>query len=108
MTKVNPEEYEAAWESVMDCVDGMKEEFSWSKDVIAKMLWELAEKVESEKDVWQWNELAIHFTTKRICRVSWEGLNKMKENKNKWLGLRLNPGTNCLLRLRRREPPPEK
>ena len=35
----------------MDCVDGMKAEFSWSKDVIAKMLRELAEKVESEKDV---------------------------------------------------------
>ena len=70
MTKVNPEEYEAAWESVMDCVDGMKEEFSWSKDVIAKMLRELAEKVESEKDVRQGNELAIHLTTKRICRVS--------------------------------------
>ena len=51
MKKVNSEEYEAAWESVMDCVDGMKEEFSWSKDVIAKMLRELAEKVESEKDV---------------------------------------------------------
>ena len=51
MTKVNSDEYEAAWESVMDCVDGMKEEFRWSKDVIAKMLRELAEKVESEKDV---------------------------------------------------------
>ena len=51
MTKVNSEEYEAAWKSVMYCVDGMKEEFSWSKDVIAKMLRELAEKVESEKDV---------------------------------------------------------
>ena len=47
--KVDPEEYEAAWESVLDCVDGMKEEFSWSKDVIAKMLRELAEKVESEE-----------------------------------------------------------
>ena len=43
--KVDPKEYEAAWESVLDCVDGMKEEFSWSKDVIAKMLRELAEKV---------------------------------------------------------------
>ena len=32
-----------------DRVDGMKEEFSWSKDVIAKMLRELAEKVESEE-----------------------------------------------------------
>ena len=51
MTKLNPEEYEAAWESVMDCVDGMKEEFSWSKYVIAQMLRELAEKVEGEKDV---------------------------------------------------------
>ena len=49
MTKVNPEEYEAAWESVMDCVDGMKEEFSWSKVVIVNMLRELAEKVASEK-----------------------------------------------------------
>ena len=27
-----------------------KEEFSWAKDVIAKMLRELAEKVESEED----------------------------------------------------------
>ncbi len=51
MTKVNPDEYIAAWKSVMDCVDGIKEEFSWSKDVIAKMLRELAEKVKSEKDV---------------------------------------------------------
>ena len=50
MTKVNPEEYEAAWESVMDSVDGLKEEFSWSKDVIAKMLRELAEKVESDEE----------------------------------------------------------
>ena len=47
--KVDPIEYEAAWESVLDCVDGMKEEFSWSKNVIAKMLRELAEKVESEE-----------------------------------------------------------
>ena len=47
--KVDPKEYEAAWESVLDCVDGMKEEFSWSKDVIAKRLRELAEKVESEE-----------------------------------------------------------
>tara|TARA_Y100001968_G_scaffold65420_1_gene56204 strand:+ start:389 stop:544 length:156 start_codon:yes stop_codon:yes gene_type:complete len=51
MTKVNHEEYEAAWELVMDWVDGMKEEFRWSKDVIAKMLKELAEVVESEKDI---------------------------------------------------------
>ena len=47
--KVDPKEYEVAWESVLDCVDGMKEEFSWSKNVIAKMLRELAEKVESEE-----------------------------------------------------------
>ena len=47
--KVDPKEYEAAWESVLDCVDGMKEEFSWSKDVIAKMLRELTENVESEE-----------------------------------------------------------
>ena len=47
--KVDSKEYEAACESVLDCVDGMKEEFSWSKDVIAKMLRELAEKVESEE-----------------------------------------------------------
>ena len=26
--KVDPKEYEAAWESVLDCVDWMKEEFS--------------------------------------------------------------------------------
>ena len=51
MTKIDPKEYEAAWESVMDCVDGMQEEFSWSKDVIAKMLRELAEKVESVENV---------------------------------------------------------
>ena len=81
MTKVNPEEYEAAWESVMDCVDGMKEEFSWSKDVIAKMLRELAEKVESEKDVWQGNELAFNLTTKRIYQVSLERPNKKKKDK---------------------------
>ena len=48
--KIDPKEYEAAWESVLDCVDGMKEEFSWSKDVIAEMLRELAEKVKSEED----------------------------------------------------------
>ncbi len=48
--KVEPKEYEAPWESVLDCVDGMKEEFSWSKVVIAKLLRELAKKVESEKD----------------------------------------------------------
>ena len=47
--KIDPKEYEAAWESVLDCVDGIKEEFSWSKNVIAKMLRELAEKVESEE-----------------------------------------------------------
>ena len=35
----------------MECVAGMKEEFSWSKDVIAKMLRELAEKVESNEKV---------------------------------------------------------
>ncbi len=48
--KVDLKEYEAAWESVLDCVDGMIDEFSWSKDVIAKMLRELAEKVENEED----------------------------------------------------------
>ena len=48
--KADQNEYEAAWESVLDCVDGMKEEFSWPKDVIAKMLRELAEKVESEEE----------------------------------------------------------
>ena len=47
--KIDPKEYEAAWESVLDCVDGMKEEFSWSKDVIAKMLRKIAEKIESEE-----------------------------------------------------------
>ena len=36
--KVDPKVYEAAWESVLDCGDGMKEEISLSKDVIAKML----------------------------------------------------------------------
>ena len=51
MTKVDPKEYETAWESVMDCVDGMKEEFSWSKDVIAKVLREPVEKVESDENV---------------------------------------------------------
>ena len=50
MTKINPEEYEAAWESVIDCVDCIKEEFSCSKDLIANMLRELAMKIESEKD----------------------------------------------------------
>ncbi len=48
--KVDRKEYEAAWETVLDCVDEMKEEFSWAKDVIAKMLSELAEKIESEED----------------------------------------------------------
>ena len=51
MTKVDPKEYEAAWESLMDCVDGMKEEFNWSKNVISKILRELTEKVESNKNV---------------------------------------------------------
>ena len=36
--KIDPKEYEAARESVLDCVDGMKEEFKWSKDVIADYL----------------------------------------------------------------------
>jgi hypothetical protein len=31
-------------------VDVIKEEFSWSKNVIAKMIRELAEKVESEEE----------------------------------------------------------
>ena len=64
--KVDPKEYEAAWDSVLDCVDGMKEEFSWSKDVIAKMLRKLAEKVENEKGkknrlllFHQFNDLAL-------------------------------------------------
>ena len=48
--KIDPKEYEAAWESVLDSLDGRKEEFSWSKNLIAKMLRELAEKVESEED----------------------------------------------------------
>ena len=47
--KVDPKEYDAAWESVLDCVDGMKEEFCSSKDVIAKMLRELAQEVETMK-----------------------------------------------------------
>ena len=51
MTKVDPKEYKAAWESLMDCVDGMKEEFNWSKDVISKILRELAEKVERDENV---------------------------------------------------------
>ena len=49
--KIDPKEYEAAWESVLECVDEMKEEFSWAKDVIAEMLRELAEKVESEENL---------------------------------------------------------
>ena len=28
MTQVDPKEYEAAWESVLECVDGMKDEFN--------------------------------------------------------------------------------
>ena len=36
--------------TVLDCVDGMSEEFSWSKDEMGKILRELAEKVESEED----------------------------------------------------------
>ena len=47
--KIDRKEYEAAWESVLDCVEGMKEEFNWSKDVIANMLRELADEVESEE-----------------------------------------------------------
>ena len=47
--KVDPKEYEAAWDSVLDYVDEMKEEFSWSKDVIAKMLRKLAEEIESQE-----------------------------------------------------------
>ena len=42
MTKTDPDQYEAAWESVLECVDGMKEEFNWSKDIICKMLREMA------------------------------------------------------------------
>tara|TARA_Y100001968_G_scaffold108617_1_gene98238 strand:- start:368 stop:499 length:132 start_codon:yes stop_codon:yes gene_type:complete len=40
--KVDPKEYEVAWESVFDWGVGMKEEFSWSKDVISKMRRKLA------------------------------------------------------------------
>ena len=40
----------------MECVAGMKEEFSWSIDVISKMLRELAEQVETDKYVWLGNE----------------------------------------------------
>ena len=29
--KVDQKEYEAAWETVLDCVHGMKNEFSWQK-----------------------------------------------------------------------------
>ena len=47
--KIDPIEYPVAWESVLDCVDGMKEEFKWSKNVISKMLRELAEKLETEE-----------------------------------------------------------
>ena len=47
--KVDPKEYEAAWESVLNCVDGMKEKFSWSKDLISEMLRKLAENVERER-----------------------------------------------------------
>ena len=48
--KVDSKEYEAAWASVLNCVDGIKEEFSWSKHVIAKRLRHLAEKVESKEE----------------------------------------------------------
>ena len=34
--KIDPKEYERAWESVMDCVDGMKEEFKWSKMLLPR------------------------------------------------------------------------
>ena len=51
LVKVNSKEYEAAQKSVLDSVDGIKEEFSWAKDVIiAKMIRELTEKVESEEE----------------------------------------------------------
>ena len=36
--KIDQKEYKAALESVLDCVDGMKEEFIWLKNVIAKMI----------------------------------------------------------------------
>ena len=48
--KVDPKGYEAAWQYVLGCVDGMKEEFIRLKDLIAKMHRELAEKVEREKE----------------------------------------------------------
>ena len=48
--KVAPKEYEAAWETVLDCLDRMKEQFSWAKNVIAKMLRALTEKIESEQN----------------------------------------------------------
>ena len=51
MTKrIDPEEYEAAWEFVLDYLDGMKEEFSWSRDVITNMLRKLAEEVENKEN----------------------------------------------------------
>ena len=51
MSKIDPKAYEAAWESIMDCVDGITEDFNWSKDIIAKMFRELAEKVERNENV---------------------------------------------------------
>ena len=45
MTKEHPKEYEASWKSVLDCLAGIKNEFSWSQDVIAKKLLELDQKV---------------------------------------------------------------
>ena len=43
MEKVDSKENEAAWKNVLACEYGMKEESNWAKDVIAKMLTELAE-----------------------------------------------------------------
>ena len=48
--QIDPKEYEAAWESVLDCVDGTKEEISQSKHVISKLIRELAEKVERKRE----------------------------------------------------------
>ena len=69
MRKVNPEEYEAACESVMDCVDCMKEKFNWSKDVISKMLRELGESRERKRYMTR-KRTPNSLQNKGICRVS--------------------------------------
>ncbi len=47
--KLDKKAYQAAQASVLYCVDGMTEEFSWSKDLIARFLENLLRKQKAKR-----------------------------------------------------------